>query len=247
MNCGTFLEREPRSEGMLGGKGRGGVMVAGWGSWPSASSPTPFLLFPPSSVSFLPLLSCLSSSSSCPLDLPFLSTEFAILECQRPEARIVLREAGFSQSCSCWETWRLWGKKLISRSYLVPGFRSDALLLLFHWIVSITLGKFSVLAFLVSQSGLMDRNHDAHLPCLPPWGARNTGAHFPRLWASCTRKGPHWVPAKECLQNSYGWLQWALGRKWALAHPTLSVQIHLGKNWVKRSKLRKSLECMVFS
>lgn len=206
MNCGTFLEREPRSEGMLGGEGPGGVMAAGWGSWSSAflTPPylLPFLLFPPSSVSLLPLFpsSPYSVSSVPPLAALWISlffpSESGILECQRPEARTVLRETGLSQSCSCLETWRLWGKKLISRPYLVPGFRSDALLLLFHWIVSITLGKLSILAFLVRQSGLMDRNHDAHLPCLPPRGARNAGAHFSRLWVSCTRKDFTGCPPK---------------------------------------------------
>lgn len=220
---------------------------------PPSPPPPPPLISSPFSFSLLPLFpsSPYSVSSVPPLAALWISlffpSESGILECQRPEARIVLRETGLSQSCSCLETWRLWGKKLISRPYLVPGFRSDALLLLFHWIVSITLGKLSVLAFLVRQSGLTDRNHDAHLPCLPPRGARNAGARFSRLWVSCTRKGLHWVSAKGFLQNSYGWLQWALGRKWALAHQTFSVQIHLGKNWVKRSKLRKSLECMFFS
>lgn len=156
-----------------------------------------FLLFPPSSLFLLPRLSFLSSSSSCPLDLPSFPSGSGILECQRPGARIVLRETGFSQSCSFLETWCLWVKKLISRLYLVPGFRSDPLLLLFHWIVSITLEKPQRPCF----SGEAIRAHGQKPWCPPALPATYSGsqehwAHFPRLWASCTRKELHWVPAR---------------------------------------------------
>ena len=196
MDCGTFLEREPRCEGMLGGRGRRGVMAAGWRSWSSppsfcspSSLPLPplFLLFPPSSLFLLPWLSFLSSSSSCPLDLPSFPSGSGILECQRPGARIVLRETGFSQSCSILETWCLWVKKLISRLYLVPGFRSDVLLLLFHWIVSITLEKPQRPCF----SGEAIRAHGQKPWCPPALPATYSGSRH--ISPDC---GPR-VPGKD--------------------------------------------------
>lgn len=175
-----------------------------------------FLLFPPSSLFLLPWLSFLNSSSSCPLDLPSFPSESGILECQRPGARIVLRETGFCQSCSFLETWCLWGEKLISRLYLVPGFRSDALLFLFHWIVSITLEKPQRPCFSVEAIRAHGQN---------PWCP-------PVLPATCSRSQEHWGTfpqtvgliyqertspgaRQEFLQNSYEWLLWALGWKWA--------------------------------
>ena len=175
-----------------------------------------FLLFPPSSLFLLPWLSFLSSSSFCPLDLPSFPSGSGILECQRPGARIVLRETGFSQSCSILEMWCLWVKKLISRLYLVPGFRSDVLLLLFHWIVSITLEKPQRPCF----SGEAIRAHGQKPWCPPALPATYSGSQehwgtFPQTVVLMYQERTSLGARQEFLQNSYGWLLWALGRKWA--------------------------------